>query len=277
MTLENQLPPQEILEFYEQSYEEKKRLMTGASRLEFLRTKEILERHLPAPPAIIYDIGGGPGVYACWLAKKGYQVHLIDPVSLHVEQAKEASASQPQFPITSIRIGDARNLDIADQSADAVLMLGPLYHLTEKFERIAALRESLRILKLGGKLFAAVISRFASALDGMISNVLGDSGFFQIVKDDLLDGKHHNSEKNPAYFTTAFFHRPDQIKTEIEEAGLNHEKTLAIEGPVWLLQNFEEQWSDQCKQERLLDIIRKMEEESSLLGASAHIMAIAHK
>ena len=98
--------------------------------------------NLPPVPAMIIDAGGGAGAYACWLAVKGYQVHLIDPVTKHVEQARAASAKQSAHPLASAEIGDARSLQQSDGSADAVLLLGPLYHLVDKEDRLAALREA---------------------------------------------------------------------------------------------------------------------------------------
>src|SRR5436190_432260 len=93
--------------------------------------QELLERYLPPAPAVILDVGGGPGVYAYWLARRGYTVHLIDAVPLHVEEARLASSQQPDQPLASSAVGDARQLDWLDESVDAVLLLGPLYHLTE--------------------------------------------------------------------------------------------------------------------------------------------------
>ena len=96
--------------------------------LEQAHTRELLVRHLPPAPAVILDVGGGAGAYALWLAARGYRVHLVDPVPLHLEQARQASAAQG-IPLLSVRPGDARALEQPPASVDAVLLLGPLYHL----------------------------------------------------------------------------------------------------------------------------------------------------
>ena len=96
-----------ILSFYRQSQESKRLTINAKGQLEFMRTQEIIMRYLPTPPAVVLDIGGGSGPYACWLAKTGYEVHLVDPVDLHIEQAKKASNQQPEHPIASISLGDA--------------------------------------------------------------------------------------------------------------------------------------------------------------------------
>ena len=266
---------QEISSHYESGYEAQ-RLAQGTSRLELARTQELLERFLPPPPAVVLDVGGGPGVYAFWLAQKGYAVHLLDVMPVHIEQARAAS-EHSATPLASLRVGDARELPFADASADLVLMLGPLYHLTERVDRIHALREGQRVLRAGGRLVAAAISRFTSTLDGLVHGYLDDEAFVQIARQDLHDGQHRNPSNHPAYFTTAFFHHPDDLKADVEAAGLAHERTLPVEGPGWLLQDFDQQWADARRRARLLEAIRWLEDEPSLLGASAHLLVVARK
>lgn len=265
----------EALTHYE-SGQEAHRLSKGVGELELVRTQELLSRYLPPPPAVIFDVGGGSGIYAFWLAQQGYEVHLIDAVSLHIEQARSFSQVQAQ-ELASMAVGDARQLNRADGSVDAVVLLGPLYHLIERGDRIAALRETHRILKSGGLVFAAGISRFASTLDGLFRGYLDDPEFVAIVHRDLAEGQHRNPSNHPAYFTTAFLHHPEELKAEVEQAGLSCENILAIEGAGWLLQNFEEHWNQPNRRERLLQAIRWLETEPSTLGMSAHIMAIAKK
>ncbi len=269
--------PEEALDHYAKSAHEEIRLQQGTARLEFARTKQILKQLLPGPPATIIDSAGGTGPYACWLARRGYTVHLVDAVPHHVELARQASARQSEAPLASAETGDARQLHHPDQIADAVLLLGPLYHLTERQDRVAAIRESLRVCKPNALVFAAAISRFASLLDGLRTGVLQDPTFERIVDRDLETGQHRNPSDNPDYFTTAYFHHPSELRDEIEEAGLIHERTIAIEGPGWLLQDFEDHWSDPRRRAQLLSYTARLETEPSLLGASAHIMAVGRR
>ena len=264
-----------IVAYYERG-DEIRRLSSSGGQLEETRIRELISRHLPATPAVVYDVGGGPGNYACWLARGGYEVHLVDPVPLHVEQASAASQAQPDYPIVELYVGDARHLDRANDSVDVVLLLGPLYHLTERNERIAALQESYRILRRGGIIFAVAISRYASTLRGMIDGII-DPEYIKIVDRDLRDGQHRNPKEHPAYFTTAFLHRPEELKAEIEAVGFDLEGLFGIQGPAWLLQNLEEQWTNPSCRERLLNIARSLESEPSIIGVSTHIMAIARK
>jgi ubiquinone/menaquinone biosynthesis C-methylase UbiE len=266
----------EILKHY-QVTQEQARLGMHSGQLEFYRTKEIIARHLPKKRMVILDIGGGPGRYALWLAKVGHAVHLVDPVQLHIEQARAASDSQRQNRLASASVGDARNLEFADESADGVLLLGPLYHLVKRSDRLKALREAHRTLKPGGLLIAAVISRFASAFDGLLRGFVKDAKFFRIVQRDLKEGQHRNPGNNLQYFTTAFFHHPDELRNEIAATGFAATKLYGLEGPGWLVANFEEYWSDSKLRGRMLAIIRSVETEPTLIGQSAHILAVARK
>ena len=266
-----------ILAFYRQTQEANRLTANVKGQLEFLRTQEIITRYLPEPPAVVLDIGGGSGPYACWLAKAGYEVHLVDPVDLHIEQAKEASDRQPEHPIAGISLGDARQLRFSAESADAVLLLGPLYHLINKSERLLALREAYRVLRSGGFMFAAGISRFASMLDGFFEDRFRNPIFRDLVRDDLETGYHRNPTDNLKYFTDAYLHRPEVFSSEVTEAGFQHQATLAVEGPAWLFEAFESYWTDPDLRSVVLDLIRKVEAEPSILGMSAHILAIGIK
>ncbi len=264
----------EILAYYERGGEAP-RLLHGVGRLEFARTQEIILRNLPAPPSVVYDVGGGPGLYSCWLAGLEYQVHLVDATSLHVEQAWEASCLQPEHPLAAAVVGDARRLDFDDTSADVVLLLGPLYHLTQRQDRMLALQEVRRVLRPGGMLFAAAISRYASALDGLLGESLLDPDFAAIVERDLVDGQHRNPHSNRDYFTTAFFHTPAELASEVAEAGYRDCQILGVEGPGWLMQDFEARWQDLQRREVLLRVARYLEAEPTLSGLSSHFLAVA--
>jgi ubiquinone/menaquinone biosynthesis C-methylase UbiE len=269
--------PADKLESYYESFDEEKRLLIGINRLELARSQEIIQRYLTPTPAVIYDVGGAAGIYSLWLANLGYEVHLIDPVPSHVAKAEHASRQQPGHPLKSCRVGDARRLDFPDESAHFILFFGPMYHLNAKPDRFLALKEASRVLKEGGVLFVAAISRFASILDGLVSRFLDDPHFVKIVKQDLLDGQHRNPTDHPYYFTTSYFHHPEELGSEIEKAGLLCEKVLPVESLGGLLQDFEERWEDPQQRTQLLEALRWIEGEPSLLGATYHLLAIARK
>jgi ubiquinone/menaquinone biosynthesis C-methylase UbiE len=262
-----------IADYYGRAPEES-RLEHGAFRLEEARTRELIQRHLPRPPATVLDVGGAAGAYALWLASMGYDVHLVDPVPRLVSEAARRSEGATRH-LASCRLGDARALDFPDATADLVLMLGPLYHLTERSDRVRALAEARRVLKAGSRLLVAGISRAASALDGLSRGLFADPRFGAIVARDLRDGQHRNSTEHLDYFTTAYFHRPDELAGELADAGLRAEGIYGIEGPGWLLPDIVERMEDDRRRTEVLHVARLLESEPSVLGASAHILAVA--
>jgi ubiquinone/menaquinone biosynthesis C-methylase UbiE len=267
--------PSEITRFY-QSGAEGGRLASGPGKLEFARTQEIARRYLPDPPANVLDVGGAWGDYSLWLAAEGYRAHLVDIVPRHVDEARRRSEASPH-PIHSCQVGDARHLPLEDGAADAVLLLGPLYHLTQAPDRERALREANRVLRPGGVMLAAGISRYASALDGVARDLFEDPHFTKIMEQDLRSGQHRNETEKPDYFTTAFFHRPDELQSEVESAGFRCEGVFGLEGPCWMLADFDERWAEPRRRENLLRVARALEREPSVVGVSAHLLAVGIK
>jgi SAM-dependent methyltransferase len=272
---ENALPP-EIMDYYATG-RELDRLARGIGPLELARTKELVACFFPPPPAVVFDIGGGPGVYSCWLAREGYEVHLVDAMPLHIEEARRASAAQPAWPVATLEVGDARALPWPDACADGVLLHGPLYHLTSRQDRLAAIRESARVLRPGGVLLAVAITSHASTLVGLVKWWLHDADYFEMCRRELTEGLHLQPPNWPGLFTTAYFHRPGELEAELVKAGLRHEATLAVQGPGWLVPEFEEKWQDEQARETILRIVRLMEADAGALGTSPHLMAVARK
>lgn len=260
---------QDWIAHYEAAEEHARLTARPTGRLEFIRTQELLARFLPPAPAVVLDVGGAAGIHARPLAAQGYEVHLIDPVPLHAEQAGEVPG------LASAHVGDARALDRPDASVDAVLLLGPLYHLTERADRVTALAEARRVLRPGGVVCAAIISRYASTLDGLFRGYLRADGFEALVERDVAEGQHRNPDGVPGWFTTAYFHEPDELPAEARDAGLDVETLVAIEGPAWLLPDLA-RWLDEDR-ELLLRTIRRVETAPHLLGMSPHLLLVARR
>ena len=163
--------------------------------------------------------------------------------------------------------GDARELAERAGSQDAVLLFGPLYHLTEAAQRRQALAEARRVLRPGGRLLAMAVSRFASLLDGLYEDWLDDPDFRPIVDQDLIDGQHRNPDPvgRPEFFTTAYFHTPDGLASEIEQAGFTGTAIYGVEGPGWPLR---QEWADPRRREQILFAARSAETQPSLIGFS---------
>jgi len=265
----------EILSYYNTGIE-KDRLYTDIFQLEKERTEEIILRYIPDHKIKILDIGGGTGHYSFWLKEHAHEVHLVDPVRFNIDEAKKIASEKKNVP-ESILLAEARELPFEDNSFDLILLMGPLYHLTKKEDRLEALRESLRVLKKGGRMLAAGISRYASLFDGFFRNLIKDPDFFQIVEEDISTGQHRNFTNKLAYFTTAYFHFPEELKGEIFDAGFSVGDMIAIESFGWLIPDFVKKWAEKDYQPLLLESIRRVEKNEDLMSLSAHFMIEALK
>jgi SAM-dependent methyltransferase len=264
-----------ITDYYERAPEEA-RLTQGAFQLEEVRTRELIRRFALPPPGVVVDIGGAAGPYALWLAEAGYSVHLLDRVPRLVAEAQRRSAAAAR-PLLSCRVVDARALDLPAETADVVLLLGPLYHLTDPADRARALQEAARVLKPGGRLFAAAISRWASAFDGLARDLIPDPRFARIVEQDLRNGQHRNPTDRLDYFTTAYFHHPEELAAEVRATGLALEGVYGLEGPGWILPDVAERMAHAERRETLLRVARMLETEPLVVGSSAHFLAVAQR
>lgn len=268
--MEEIAPDPHVVAYYER-IDEADRLLgwMPTGMLEFARTKELLLRHLPTGQLRILDVGGGPGVYASWLAELGHDVHVVDPVPLHIEQAGADER------VTAI-LGDARALPQPDNSADVVLLMGPLYHLPEAGDRALALREARRVLRAGGMLAAVVITRFSPLSSLMIhADVLHEPDIFDAVAVALRTG--HWDPPDRGRMAQAYFHRPDEVLAEVVAAGFDSAELFGIEGPGHLRADLRTAWEDPARRESILRVARLVESDATLLAADAHVMAIGWK
>lgn len=261
-------PDAEMRAYYDRG-RERERLATPKGSLEFARTQEILLRRLPPAPAVVADIGGGPGRYAAWLAGLGYEVDHRDLMDLHVEQLRAAG-----HPSVRTAVGDARDLDLGDSSVDAVLLLGPMYHLRERSDRIQVLREARRVVRTDGPVFVAVISRWAARLDGVLQERVYEHfpDFLRLLPESEATG--HLPPVAPGGFL-GFTHRPDDLVAEMAEAGLRLDDLVGVEGLPLSGDDMAHRVADATAWEVVLDAARAIERVPELLGLSPHLVATA--
>ncbi|MFI7675163.1 class I SAM-dependent methyltransferase [Actinophytocola sp. NPDC049390] len=252
----------DILEYYERGGEDT-RLVDS---LELLRTKVLLRRHLPEKASVL-DVGGASGVYATWLAEEGHRVRLVDPVPRHVATARAKGIDAVE--------GDARGLAEPDASHDAVLLLGPLYHLLDRADRVRALSEAARVSR--DLVIAAAISRWSPMFEGMLAGLVDVPGFTPMLREDLTSGTRRGTQHVPYGFTTCYFHRPEEIVSEVADAGLTLVDLLPVEGMAYWIPDVTDRLADPDKRAVLLELLERTEREPALLGATAHLLAIARR
>jgi len=254
---------------------EDKRLTFGLGPLEFERNKELIGRYLPGAGGVIIDVGGGPGVYAEWLADMGHQVHLIDPVNKHIQQAQKRAAKLKK-PFKAL-LGEARKLDFNDGFADVVILHGPLYHLQARADRIKALSEAYRVLKSNGILLGFAINHTVSTVTGLLNGMIHDPKFYDMCQVELKSGIHNPPGNWPGILPEAFFHKPAELMDETMEAGFNNRKLFAVEGMVWLDSKYFETRSDPKKKEAIMALLKSTEENPDLFSFSPHLMVCGKK
>lgn len=265
----------EVYDFYEKGAETG-RLERGLGVIEAARTKELLSRFIK-PGMTVYDVGGGIGYYADWLAAQGCTVSLFELAPSAVQYAKEHQ-TVPYEAVTA----DARSLPVQDASCDALLLMGPLYHLLDKTDRLQALHEAYRALRPEGLLIATGISKFSSATWALsvyrtANGFIDDEVYMDMLRGELTTGEHHRPEKYPNFIAEAYFHTPEQFAAEIAEAGFQVDRMIAIEGLIWSTPDLNAKWEDPAARARLQELLRLTESEPSVLGYSPHFLAAATK
>ncbi|WP_163512782.1 class I SAM-dependent methyltransferase [Fodinicola acaciae] len=251
----------DLVAFYTDNFVEYARLTDSVhGRLEFVRTQELLRRHLPPAPAKVLDVGGATGIHSGWLVEDGHDVTLVDVVPAHVEAAAKIAG-------LNARVGDARELEETDGSVDAVVMLGPLYHLLERKDRLAAITEGLRVLRPGGLLAAAAVSRYAPILDLSRRGLLSDETAAQagrivatgrgVLPDDFVE--------------LAYLHSPDGLAEEMVTAGCAEVEVYGLEGPAWPAADNS---GDPESEASALRAARLVERDPAIRAASAHLLAV---
>jgi SAM-dependent methyltransferase len=265
------VPSDAALHAYYARGEERERLAQSRGVVEFERTKELVLRRLPGPPSVVADIGGGPGRYSLWLAGRGHRVEHRDLVPLHVEQLRAEAGPGPGIRTA---VGDARDLDLGDAAVDAVLLLGPLYHLRRRADRVRALREARRVVRPGGPVFVAAISRWAPRLDGVLTLRLYES---RPQLRELIDQVERTGWAPPLVpdSFSAYCHRPGQLRAELRAAGLEVVDLVSVEGLAFTLDDLDQRMLDPLAREVVLETARVLERVPELLGIGPHLLATA--
>ncbi|MGI8610350.1 MAG: class I SAM-dependent methyltransferase [Candidatus Dormibacteria bacterium] len=221
------------------------------------------------PGARVLDAGGGPGKWTGWLLQRGHRVVLGDlsPRMLEIARRELAAAGVAADEVVEL---DARDLSrFPTASFDAVLSMGPLYHLTDGEDRRAVVREARRVLRPGGMLLATVMTRYAWSLQALLES---GSPRLEAVREMLADGVYRNPE--PGRFTEAYLFRPEEIAPWFETAGFTTLRTVASQSFLQLVQedvaNLRER--DPVAYEGLMEIAYEASGDPSILGISNHVL-----
>lgn len=273
-----------VLAYYEDG-REYNRLRTDIGLIEFERTKEILLENLPTPPAVIYDIGGAYGEYSWWLASLGYEVHLFDLFETNIKMSKELAKEYPTCSLAASEVCDARKISRTDSSADAILLMGPLYHITDYEERIRAVKESFRLLKKGGVLFTAALTPYSVLLYNITvyspnsgSKYLENTDFLAMIERELKDGCHINPNKEIYEgLGSSHLHTAKALKSELEVGGFPDSVVHGVMGGAWLAHDIDELWKNETSRKALMNTVRLLDGHEEIIGLSGHLLAVSRR
>lgn len=269
-----QLISKKLEDFYNKASEET-RLEKGMGIFEFERIKELIAQHITKPNSTIIDVGGGTGKYSEWLSEKGHQVHLIEPVQKHIKLAqKRAKKLKTPFSVTK---GNAQKLPNKSESADLIILHGPLYHLQKKENRIACITEAQRVLKKGGIVLGFAINATASTVVGLMNGMIHANSFFEMCKQELTTGIHNAPKDFPFLLAYAYYHKPQELKKEFLEQNLKFINLYAVEGMIWLDNEYFANMLDKKKSKTLKALQILTENDEYLLPFSPHMMIAVQK
>lgn len=241
-------------------------------RIEYAVTMRALDEHLPKAPATILDIGGGPGRYSIELAGRGYDVTLADLSQANLAFARERAA-EAAVTLTAFKHADARDLSqFADNSFDAVLLMGPLYHLLDEGDRQAAVAEALRVVRPGGVLFAVFLTRYCVLRWWSKHNpqqVLENRPSFELM---LSEG---HGRDLPG-FTDAYLEHAAGVVPFMEAAGARTVSLVGCEGVMSMIRDRVQALSGE-EWEYFVDLNYRLSTDPSTHGTAEHLLYVGTK
>ncbi len=243
-------------------------------RMEFAITMRALAEYLPRTPQTVLDVGGGPGRYALALASLGHWVTLLDLSQSSLALARQKARDEDIF-LEQVVHGNALDLSLfPSASFDAVLLLGPLYHLLTELERQQAVREAWRVIAPGGLIFAAFITRNAAfrSLARLAPATLLErrKTWEAFLQTGIYRGRQEIG------FTDAYFARPDEIKPLMQGVGFESLDLLACEGILADAEAQVNQLGGEAWQ-AWVDLKYQLSKDPSLHGAVYHLLYIGRK
>ena len=278
MTSEQPAPGPGIAEWIESYYDQQSEgewQRLDSHRTEHAVTERALLEHLPSPPAKVLDCGGGPGRYSIALAQRGYQVTLFDLSAQNLDLARQQATAAGQT-LFNYEQGTATDLSrFAADSFDAVLLMGPLYHLLQDGERRQALAEAYRVLAPGGPLFAAFLTRYAVARFCAAREPLWPleepEMWVTVLDTGILPPRGAQASAFVAYGA-----HPSEVPPLLAESGFELKSLLGVEGLVSMIEESVNAL-DGPAWELWADLNYQLASDPSLHGAVEHLLAVAVK
>ena len=259
------------------SRERERLLRSTAGRIELAVNLRIIRQHLGRASRVL-DLGGGTGRYAIPLAEDGHKVVLADLSPELLQVAREEIRRSPGAAnVVRVLEADARDLSrFRDCSFDAVLSMGPFYHLTRQEDRVRAAGEMARVLRPAGFAFVAYMPRTTLLRYKVALSAAAGRGEPGELRDALQAGVHVARE--PGRFTEGYYPVPGEMQTLLLRAGIQTVRSVASEGIAATLdEGAPDLWSEGDAFEELLEVCMQTAEEPTLEGATTHMLLVGRK
>jgi 2-polyprenyl-3-methyl-5-hydroxy-6-metoxy-1,4-benzoquinol methylase len=254
-----------LIDYYTERFDESGRHHGAFGMIQAVRTMELISRYLPGEAASILDVGGAAGVYSFQLADLGHQVTLLDVVPAHIKKAREENENRSN-PLVELIACDIREYK-SERSFDAIILHGPLYHMTERADRIAVLQKSADLLGANGIVLAFGINRFAGYFYGVRSGAIMEPEYRQIVLEEMQSGVRL---REPGWY----FHKPEELQAECEEAGLRVVAKKSVVTQAWMLPDADERIQDSQYVQQIVSLARDSED---YLGIGQDMMYVGKR
>jgi ubiquinone/menaquinone biosynthesis C-methylase UbiE len=263
-------------------YEWGRLFQDGYHQLEYLVTTHFLERHLPKT-GLVLDAGGGPARYTIELAKKGYDVVLLDlsPKCLAIAR-REVGKAGVEERVKEIVEGSVTDLSrFRGEHFDAALCLGPLSHLLEKSERERAATELVRVVKKKAPLFISVFNRYGLFRTLLRSGEdLTDSPHGKMFETGIHRAcyQHPRAFRRTGGFTDGYFFLPNELRELFESKGV---QTLVLATCQGLSSDLENDtntlYKDRENWRRWLKILLHTCTDPCIIGLGNHLLYVGRK
>jgi S-adenosylmethionine-dependent methyltransferase len=245
----------------------------AARQLERDMTRRYLETYLP-PKGHILEIGAATGEYTLWLAERGHQVTAVDLSPSLIERCKQRLTETGKAGCVDCYVADARDLSLVPgKEFDGVLVMGPLYHLYRRTNRLQALREAVARLRPSGTFISALISRL-----GIMGELIRHNPAWIENQEQVRSilAKGHNLECSVEGGFHGYYVQIDEIAPLHEEAGL---ETILIAGVEPAISADDESYNRLRGTQRQLwlDLFWDLGREPALLAGSRHLLYIGRK
>ena len=256
------------IEEYYNARNEDGRLTSKHGSVEYLTTMKYIRESVSGvdDPAIL-EVGAGTGRYSVTLAKEGYRVTAVELVEHNLDILKSKLDGSDR--ITPV-LGNALDLSfLSDGAFDLTMLLGPMYHLYTKEDKLQALREAVRVTKPGGRILIAYCMNEAT----VIQYVFGLNNLREVTDSGLLTPDWHCKSEPKEVFELI---RTEEIAELDAEIPVKQLKLVATDGATNYMRGFVDEMDDETFA-KWLDFHFSTCERQDLIGASNHTLDVLEK